>query len=51
MRIWNDYSYIDSMREAREQSGRGNSDNFRDAETVFRWWTENHFNVDQLTLF
>ena len=55
---FNDYpkykaAYIrafEKMIQERERRGKDNTRNFRDAQTLFRWWTEDYFNVDQLML-
>ena len=41
---------FEKMRLVREQRGRGNADNFQSAETIFCWWTEPKFDVNQLSL-
>ena len=38
------------MIDVREQKGKENRGAFRDGVTVYRWWTEKRFNIDQLSL-
>ena len=41
---------FEQMRLARERRGRANDRNLQSAETIFRWWTEPKFDVNQTSL-